>query len=145
MTGNHQFMRDKAKILVVDDEIPVATMIAFLLTRVGCEVKTALNVERALRLAQTERFDLITIDVEMPGTSGFELLKRLKQIPHFNDTPMVFVSGQATIENQQYALGELGAVDFIEKPFDALEFVPRLLSHVKVKSDSVAMMESAAT
>lgn len=131
MTGTRWFMSSKAKILVVDDEIPVATMMAFLLTRVGCEVKTALNVEKALSLVQTERFDLITLDIDMPGVNGFELFLRLKQIPHLAETPMVFVSGRATIENQQYALDELGAADFIEKPFSASDFVSRILSVVE--------------
>jgi DNA-binding response OmpR family regulator len=58
------------------------------------------------------------------------------------ETPFVFVSGNSTIENQQHAL-ELGATDFIEKPFDSLEFVSRILSHIKARSDSVAVMESA--
>ena len=124
-------MSSKAKVLIVDDEMPVATMMAFLLMRVGCEVKTALNVEKAMRLAQAERFDLITLDVDMPGINGFELLQRLKQIPHLKQTPMVFVSGRATIENQQYALDELGAADFLGKPFEASDFVSRILSLVE--------------
>lgn len=125
------FMSNKAKILVVDDEMPVATMMAFLLTRVGCETKTALNTEKALRLAQAERFDLITLDVDMPNINGFELFQRLKQIPHLTETPMVFVSGRATIENQQYALDRLGAADFIEKPFGASDFVSRILALIE--------------
>jgi CheY-like chemotaxis protein len=120
-------MSKKAKILVVDDQMAVAMMMAFLLARSGCETKTALSAEKALRLAQTEMFDLITLDVEMPGLNGFELFKRLKEIPHLAETPMVFVSGRATIENQQYALGELGAADFIEKPFDTQDFLSRIL------------------
>ncbi|MBU6410889.1 MAG: response regulator, partial [Verrucomicrobia bacterium] len=129
--GNPWFMSSKAKILVVDDEMPVATMMAFLLARVGCEVKTALNVEKALRLAHAERFDLITLDVTMPGATGFELFRCLKEIPHLSNTPIVFVSGQATIENQQFALDELGAADFIEKPFGTSDFVSRILSLVE--------------
>jgi len=124
-------MSSKAKILIVDDEMPVATMMAFLLTRVGCEVKTALSVEKALRLAHTERFDLITLDVILPNANGFELFQQLRRIPHLAETPMVFVSGQATIENQQYALGELSAADFIEKPFDTQDFISRILSLVE--------------
>ncbi|MGA2281104.1 MAG: response regulator [Verrucomicrobiota bacterium] len=123
-------MTDKARILVVEDEMPLAMMMAFLLARVGCEAKTALNVEKALQLAQAETFDLITIDLEMSGTNGFELFQRLKQIPHLSDTPIVFISARATIENQQYALDELGAADFIEKPFDTQDFVSRIISHV---------------
>ena len=116
----------KAKILVVDDEMSVALMMAFLLTRVGCEAQTALSAEKALRLAQTEMFDLITLDVDMP-VSGFELFQTLKRIPHLRETPVVFVSGNATIENQQRGL-DLGAADFIEKPFGASDFVSRILS-----------------
>ena len=135
-------MTDKIKILVVDDQMAVALMMVFLLTRAGCEAQSALSTEKALRLAQTEVFDLIALDVEMPGINGFELFQRLKQIPHLRETPFVFVSGNSTIENQQHAL-ELGATDFIEKPFDSLEFVSRILSHIKARSDSVAVMESA--
>jgi two-component system alkaline phosphatase synthesis response regulator PhoP len=124
-------MTDKKKILVVDDQMAVSTMMRFLLTRAGCETQGALSAEKALRLAQTEVFDLITLDVDMPGINGFELFKRLKQIPHLAGTPIVFVSGRATIENQQYALGELGAADFIEKPFDTQDFLSRILSLIE--------------
>src|ERR1017187_10688926 len=123
-------MTDKKKILVVDDQMAVSTMMRFLLTRAGCETQGALSAEKALRLAQTEVFDLITLDVDMPGLNGFELFKRLKQIPHLAETPIVFVSGRATIENQQHAL-DLGAADFIEKPFDTQDFLSRILSLVE--------------
>ena len=135
-------MIDKIKILVVDDQMAVALMMVFLLERAGCDAQPALNAEKALRLAQTGTFDLITLDVDMPGINGFELFLRLKQIPHLAETPIVFVSGNSTIENQQRGL-DLGATDFIEKPFDSLEFVSRILSHIKARSDSVAVMESA--
>ena len=135
-------MTDKIKILVVDDQMAVALMMVFLLERAGCDAQPALNAEKALRLAQTGTFDLITLDVDMPGINGFELFLRLKQIPHLAETPIVFVSGNSTIENQQRGL-DLGATDFIEKPFDSLEFVSRILSHIKARSDSVAVMESA--
>ena len=126
-------MKSKVKILVVDDEAPVALMIVFLLTRMGCEAQSSWNVERALHLAQAEEFDLITLDVDMPRMNGFELFQKIKQIPHAKDTPIVFISGNATIERQQYAL-ELGAADFIEKPFDTASFVPQLLSHIRGKT-----------
>ena len=142
MTESRQFMSDTVKILVVDDQMAVALTMVFLLTRAGCDAQTALDAEKALRLAQTGTFDLITLDVDMPGINGFELFLRLKQIPHLAETPIVFVSGNSTIENQQRGL-DLGATDFIEKPFDSLEFVSRILSHIKARSDSVAVMESA--
>jgi len=123
-------MTAKVKVLVVDDQMAVALMMVFLLERAGCDTQTALNAEKALRLAQTGTFDLITLDVDMPGINGFDIFMRLKQIPHLNETPIVFVSGRATIENQQHAL-DLGAADFIEKPFDSSDFVSRILSLVE--------------
>lgn len=123
-------MSPKIKILVVDDQVAVLTMMRFLLTRAGCETQGALDAEKALRLAHTEVFDLITLDLEMPGLNGFELFKRLQEIPHLAETPIVFVAGNASIENQQRGL-DLGAADFIEKPFDTQDFLSRILSLVE--------------
>jgi len=123
-------MCDKLKILVVDDQMAVVTMLRFLLTRAGCETQGALDAEKALRLAQAEAFDLITLDVELPGTNGFEIYLRLRKIPHAKDTPICFVSGRPTMENIQRAF-ELGAADFIEKPFDTQDFISRILSLVE--------------
>ena len=123
-------MRDKTRILVVDNQMAVAAMIRFLLTRAGCETQGALDAKTALRLAQSQAFGLITLDVEMPGLNGFELFKRLKEIPHLAETPIVFVAGNASIENQQRGL-DLGAADFIEKPFDTQDFISRILSLVE--------------
>ena len=107
----------------------VTTMMAISMTRAGCETQGALSAEKALRLAQTEVFDLITLDVEIPDLDGFGLFK-LRQIPHLKETPIVFVSGNGSIENQQHGL-DLGAADFIEKPFDTQDFLSRILSLVE--------------
>lgn len=119
-----------ARILVVEDEIPVAMMIVFILTRSGCVVETAQSAEQALRLVQTADFDLITLDVDMPGGNGFETFARFKKLPDWQHPPVVFVSGNSTIENQQRAL-DMGAMDFIEKPFDLGDFTARIFSCVE--------------
>ncbi len=123
-------MTAKAKILVVDDEIAVGAMIAFLLTRGSCEAETARNAEQALRLAQTKEFDLITLDVELPGANGFDLYQRLREIRKLKKIPICFVSGRPTMENIQRAF-DLGAADFIEKPFDTQDFLSRIFSLVE--------------
>ena len=133
-------MSDKAKILVVDDEASVALMIVFLLTRAGYDAHTAWTAERALRLAQAETFNLIISDVDMPSVSGFVLVRRFKEVPHLKETPIVFISGNATIERQQYAL-ELGAVDFIEKPFEVTDFIDRIKSHIKAVNPSASVTQ----
>ena len=118
------------KILIVEDDTPVAFMMVYLLTCAGCETEVATTGKKAMQMAQAGGFDLITLDMDLPGINGFELIQRLKQIPHLEETPVVFVSAGATIENQQRAL-DLGAADFIEKPFGASDFVSRILAQTR--------------
>jgi DNA-binding response OmpR family regulator len=122
----------KATVLIVEDEMPVAMMMTFLLTRAGCEVETATNAGQVMRLVQTADFDLITLDIDLPGGSGFDIFARLKKLPCWQNPPVIFVSGNSTIENQQLAL-DLGAADFIEKPFEIQDFTSRILAHATPK------------
>ncbi|HZF01011.1 MAG TPA: response regulator [Methylomirabilota bacterium] len=80
-------------------------------------------------------FDLIVLDVDMPGMNGFEVCRQLKDNPFFQ-TPIVFVSGRSLDQDVQRGL-ELGAVDYISKPF-GIEFAPRLLSHIKESENAMA-------
>jgi DNA-binding response OmpR family regulator len=123
-------MRAKAKILIVEDDTPLAMMMVSLLTRAGCETQEAWNADKAMRLAEDGNFDLITLDVDLPGASGFEICARLKENPRLRDTPIVFVSGRPHEEDRQRAF-ELGAVDYIIKPFAVMGFSSRILSHIK--------------
>ena len=122
-------MKGKRKILVVEDDTVAAMMMVSLLTRAGCDVLVAATGKEGMRLATTTRFDLITLDVNLPDLKGFDICRELKQRHFSRHTPVVFVSTCATIENQQRAL-DSGAADFIEKPF-GVEFASRLLSHVE--------------
>lgn len=123
-------MNRNARILIVEDDTPLAMMMVSLLTRAGCDVQTAWNAEKAMRLAEDGDFDLITLDIDLPGTNGFEICSRLKENFRSCNTPMVFVTGRPHEEDRQRAF-ELGAVDYVTKPFDTLNFALRLLSHVR--------------
>jgi DNA-binding response OmpR family regulator len=122
-----QVTTGKARILVIESEPGVAMMIACLLTWAGCEVQTAWNAKRGMKLAQTRGFDLITLDVNLPG--GFEICSSLKENPFFQ-TPVVFVSTRFCEDDVQRGR-DLGVADFIQKPFEASDFVSRLLSHAR--------------
>ena len=82
-----------------------------------------------MALASEKKFDLITLDLDLSDINGFEICSELKQRHFSRHTPIVFVSDHATIEDQQHGL-ELGAADYITKPFDASDFVSRILSHI---------------
>lgn len=126
-------MTVKPRILVVEAETAVAMMMVHLLTRAGCGVEVVTTVKKGMRLAQKEEFDLITLDVDLPGASGFEICSRLKQNPRLQDTPVVFVSGHPCEEARLRAF-DLGAVDYIIKPFDPTDFIFRIMCHAKERA-----------
>jgi DNA-binding response OmpR family regulator len=127
-------MRAKSKILVIENDLPFAMLVIELL-RDDCEVEVATTAKKGMQLAEAGNFDLITLDVDLPDGNGFKLCSRLKQNRHLCNTPIVFISGRSCLEDQQQGL-DVGATDYITKPFYILEFVTRILSHIKVKTDS---------
>jgi DNA-binding response OmpR family regulator len=128
-------MPEKPKILIIEDEASVAMTMRFLLGLAECEAEIASTKKKAIQMAQSGNFDLITLDVNLPGANGYEICRELKESSNLRDTPIVFVSGNCNLEDQQRGL-EVGAVDYITKPFETFEFARRLLSHVKTNRSS---------
>jgi DNA-binding response OmpR family regulator len=127
-------MTGKGKILVIEGEPGVMMMMVQRLTQAGCDVDTAWDAQTGMQKARAGNFDLITLEVDLPGMNGFEMHRCLKGNSRLADTPIVFVSWRASLEDQQQGL-ELGAVDYITKPFDAMNFASRILSHIKTERD----------
>jgi DNA-binding response OmpR family regulator len=121
-------MRDKIRILVVEDEISVAMLMTCLLTRAGLHIKVARNARQGLQLAETERFDLITLDVDMPEMNGFQMCRKLRENGRSKTTPVVFVSADTDVNRGR----ALGAADYIVKPFDGADFVLRIISQIAI-------------
>ena len=122
-------MSFKAKILIIEDDTPVAMMMVHALSCAGCDALVANTGEKGMELARENKFDLITLDVDLPDISGFEICSELKQRHLSCHTPIVFISVRLCEKDRQRAF-DLGAVDYITKPFDARDFVSRLLSQV---------------
>lgn len=127
-------MRKKVKILVVEDEIPLAMMIVAVLTHAGFDVTSALNGRKGLELATTDKFDLITLDVDLPDLNGFKICAELKQRHLTLSTPVLFLSGRSSQQDVQRGLNA-GAVDYLIKPFTAADLVQRILTQVKSQPD----------
>ena len=123
-------MNDKAKLLVVENDTPTAMMIVSLLTQIGFDVQVAAKGEKGLAIALERKFDLILLDTYLPDISGLKICAELKQRHLSYRTPIIFLSDQHGETYHEQAL-ELGPADFIEKPFDAKEFVSRVLSHLE--------------
>lgn len=125
-------MSEKIKILVVEDDTAVAMMVTYLLSQAGFDVEPATTGRKGLELATTRKFDLILSDVDLgePELTGFDICQELKQRHISYRTPIILLSGNGTEERRAKAF-EIGAADFIEKPFKASDFVSRIFSLVK--------------
>jgi DNA-binding response OmpR family regulator len=138
------FMSAKRKILVIENDTPIAILIVSLLTRAGCAVEVAPTGRAGIELAKENKFDLITLGVDLPDITGFAVCSDIRQRYYSRHTPIVFVSRRTCLEDQHHGL-EIGAADYITKPFETFEFAPRILSHIKTKADPhfIATSESA--
>lgn len=123
-------MIEKQKILVIEDDPSLLMMIVYLLANAQLEVLTAISGDKGMKLIQEEKVDLVTLDIDLPDISGFEICQRLKQNPRLCHLPVIFISGRIFEEDRQRAF-ELGAADYIEKPFDVELFVERIMCQLE--------------
>src|SRR5512136_1374265 len=113
------------RILVADDEPYVVLAITEVLESLPASVLAAHDGEEALRVARTERPDLILLDVKMPGLDGFQVATALKKDPVTGGIPLVFFSALGAPSEKIRGL-ELGADDYVTKPIDAEELRARV-------------------
>ena len=117
------------KILVVDDEIISRRVIGHSLEKAGLKSSAVSHPDEALKLLQEHPYDLVFLDVEMPGMNGFELCKRLRAMPLHAKTPVIFVTALSGFESR--AKSSLsGGDDFIGKPFSYIELAVKGLIYV---------------
>ena len=119
-------------ILAIDDNPTNCDLLARQLKRQGYLVTTATNASQALRLLKAIPFDLILIDVIMPGIDGLELLRQLKQDESLKHIPAIAISALDTIEGAVRCI-ELGAEDYLQKPFDPILLQARIATCLEKK------------
>lgn len=121
-------MTEKIRVLVVDDEPRITRMVGSKLRASGYEVITAGNGKDAVHLVETEKPDVMLLDILLPCMDGFEVLQKVRS---FSDLPVIAFSGMS--DNKGKAIS-LGANDFLSKPFNPEELVKRIrdiLNHSK--------------
>ncbi len=118
------------RVLVVEDEQDVAELIRYNLDKEGYDVRLSTNGSDALRQAREARPDLILLDVMVPQLNGWEVCRRLKQDPETRGIPVIMVTGR--VEEGDKVLGfEMGADDYVTKPFSPRELVARIRAVVR--------------
>jgi sigma-B regulation protein RsbU (phosphoserine phosphatase) len=119
-------------ILLVDDNPTNLQMLYQLLEKsIGGKLLVAKNGETALAIARKTRPDLILLDIMMPGIDGFEVCRRLKADPTTGPIPVIFLSALDETADKVKGL-QLGAVDYVSKPFQAEEVVARVNTHLTI-------------
>jgi len=122
----------QSRILVVDDNPKNIQVLATHLTNDDYEVEYASNGKEAVQMIEREDFDLILLDVMMPGIDGFETCRRIKKIENKKHIPIIFVTAKTDIDSLTLGF-EYGGVDYISKPFKADELLLRVSTHIELK------------
>ena len=128
-----------AKILIVEDEEKLARFIELELTHEGYEVNKAADGRTALDMALDEEYDLILLDIMLPGLNGLEVLRRLH---NEKQTPVILLTARDSVMDKVSGL-DAGAVDYITKPFAIEELLARIRVALKFRHAQDAQTSGA--
>lgn len=119
------------RILVVEDEIKIANSIKRGLEEENFAVDVAYEGDKGLNMAKYEEYDLIVLDIMLPGKDGFQILKTLRDEKNY--TPVIILTARGDVEDKVRGL-DLGADDYLPKPFSFDELLARINAHIRRNS-----------
>ncbi|MEN0019504.1 MAG: diguanylate cyclase [Planctomycetota bacterium] len=122
--------RARPRALVIDDSAPIHRLLSARLQSEGLELLEALDGPTGLEVAKAERPDLILLDLTLIGMDGFEVMRQLKDDPATIEIPIIVLSGLQSAEDKVMAF-DLGAIDYVTKPFDLTELRARVRSAMR--------------
>jgi len=132
-------MGKEITILAVDDSEINLDILVGILKRY--DVIPTLSGEEALEILQEEEVDLILLDIVMPEMDGFEVCRRIKSDQRTRDIPVIFITVKSSEQDIQKCF-ELGVVDYVAKPFNAIELSARVQTHLNLRSYQVRLKET---
>ena len=110
------------KVLIIDDDVSIRAMLKMILREEGVSISMARNGEDGLRMANEEHPNLIILDVNMPGISGFQVCERIKNRPETRNIPVIFHSVNSRITEKKMGIS-LGAEEYLFKPVEPTELL----------------------
>lgn len=131
----------KGKILLVDDRIENLELLSSILTKAGYEVRRAINGATALMGVRSAPPDLILLDINMPDMNGYEVCRQLKKDSQSQDIPVIFISALDDGLDKVKAFSA-GGVDYISKPFEMMEVLSRIETHIQIKAARTKLKQS---
>ncbi len=128
-------------ILVVDDNKVNLKLLSAILRREGYRVLEAQDGRKALETARKHKPDLVLLDVVMPHLDGYRVCRKLKEDPETENIPVIFLSARAEAEDKIKGL-EIGAADYVTKPFDKGEVLARVRSQLRIRNLTKKLMKA---
>jgi adenylate cyclase len=134
----------RGNILVVDDTLVNLRILTEMLAAQGYKVRPVTSGAQALQAAVAAPPDLVLLDINMPGMTGYEVCQQLKATPETRDIPVIFMSARDEVLDKIRAF-EVGGVDYVTKPFHLEELLARVATHVSLRALQRQLEESRAT
>ncbi len=129
------------KVLAVDDNADNVELISDIVSSIGHTVIKAFDGPEALLAIEREIPDLIVLDVNMPGMTGFEVVAQLKKDPRTAKIPVIMLTALVDIDNKVEGL-ELGADDYLTKPYSPRELIARIETRLRAKTETDTLRET---
>lgn len=127
------------QVLLIEDDKNIVELLRIHLNDLACTVTACLNGQEGLAKAREQQFDLIILDLMLPGLNGMEICRRIRQADR--QTPILILSAKS--EEIDKVLGlETGADDYLTKPFSVREFIARVKVIFRRKEDSLSLSEA---
>ncbi|QVM86708.1 response regulator [Pseudomonas lalucatii] len=131
-------------VLVVDDDELIRMHLQLALSNEGLRISEAANGQQAVELASRQAFDIVLMDVRMPGMDGFAACERLKQLPGHASTPVVMLTGMEDQESIRRAT-QVGAIDYVTKPLSATVLAKRVRHIVQAQRNHAELDNQRAS
>ena len=131
------------KILIIDREPDIVKNLNALLTKEGYQVRSAPMGEAVMDIVKSEPFDLVIMDINMPGKDGLKIMRNIKKLDE--EIEIIVLTGSATIDNAVQSMRSNGAFDFFTKPLGSLDkllaSIDQALSRHRVNREKRALLE----
>ena len=129
-------------VLIIEDDSDIIQLLSIHLTDLGCRIESATNGQQGLAIAKEECFDLIILDIMLPGLNGMEICRKIRQTDR--QTPILMLTAKS--EEIDKVLGlETGADDYLTKPFSVREFIARVKVIFRRKEDHDTLQNAVTT
>ena len=125
-------INENKKILIVDDNPRNVEVVANLLSGNNYDIEFAVSGEEALEWVEKAAFDLILMDIMMPGIDGYEACRQIREKEACRDVPVIFLTAKTDTESLSKAF-RAGGVDYVSKPFRSEELLARVATHLELK------------